>query len=76
MTEAAPKTLAAVVSFLSRQKLEFKESDEQHCAKLEVRSGARRATVSVYNTGRIVVGGPETPLRNPLRRRGHPMYAR
>lgn len=66
MTEAAPKTLAAVVSFLSRQKLEFKESDEQHCAKLEVRSGARKATVSVYKTGRIVVGGPETPLRKLL----------
>ena len=36
MTEAAPKILAAVVSFLSRQKLEFKASDEQHCARLEV----------------------------------------
>lgn len=67
MTEADPKTLAAVCSFLERQRLDHKDSQEEHCSKLEVRSGAQRATVSVYNSGKIVVGGPNTPLRDLLK---------
>jgi hypothetical protein len=63
MAKAEPKTLAAVTSFIERQKLEYNSVDEAYCAKMEVRSGARRASVSVYNTGKIVVGGPDSPLR-------------
>src|SRR5712692_1805496 len=63
MAKAEPKTLAAVTSFIERQKLEYNSVDEAYCAKMEVRSGARRASGSVDNTGKIVVGGPDSPLR-------------
>ena len=63
MTTAEAKTLAAVVSFIERQKLDYRTTEEQYCAKIEIRAGARTASVSVYNTGKIVVGGPDSPLK-------------
>jgi len=64
---ADEKTYAAVVSFLDRQKLDREgEADEQHCTKINVRSGPHRASVNVYNTGRIVVGGKVSPLQDLL----------
>lgn len=66
MGNAEPKILTDVLSFLDRQELEHTESEEQYCTKVEVRSGARKATVSIYNTGKIVVGGPDSPLKKLL----------
>ncbi len=66
MTTAEPKTLAAVVSFIERQKLDYRTTEEQYCAKIDIRAGARTASVSVYNTGKIVVGGPDSPLKTVL----------
>ncbi len=54
----------AVSSFLERQKLDREgEADEQNCTKINVRSGQHRASVNIYNTGKIVVGGKASPLK-------------
>lgn len=66
MSVAEPKTYQAVKSFLDRQKLHYEESEEEHCAKFKVQNGAQVAYVSVYNTGSIVVGGKNGPLRQLL----------
>lgn len=64
---ADDKTYAAVVSFLDRQKLDREgEADEQHCTKISIRSGQHRASVNVYNSGKIVVGGKASPLKDLL----------
>lgn len=63
---ADPKMLAEVKAFLDRQKLDVVESEEQHCVKFEVRSGAQRAHLSVFNTGKLLVQGPATPLKGLL----------
>jgi len=60
---ADPNMLADVKAFLERQRLEAIERDEQHCRKLEVRSGAQRAFVSVFSTGKLLVQGPASPLK-------------
>lgn len=57
------KILQAVTSFLDRQKLEYTTSEQQYCDKLTVRSGTHLAYVSVYNTGRIVIGGKHSTLK-------------
>lgn len=66
MGNADEKILKEVVSFLERQKLEHEESEEQHCTKVDVRSGAYKASVNVYNTGKLVVGGKESALKTLL----------
>src|SRR5262245_41459665 len=66
MSVADPKMLQAVTSFLERQRLEFSESDEQYSTKLTVRTGARVAYVNVYNTGKLVVAGPDSELKQLL----------
>jgi hypothetical protein len=58
-----PKTSQAVRSFLERQKLDFTESQEQYCDKFTVRAGAQIAHVSVYNSGKIVIGGKDSPVK-------------
>lgn len=63
MAVGEPKTLQAVRSFLERQKLDFQEVDEQYCTKLSMRSGAHVAHISVFNSGKIVLGGPDSPLK-------------
>lgn len=66
MPAGEAQTLASVRSFLDRQRIEFTETEEQHCTKLAVRAGASRATVSVYNTGSVVVGGKASGLKTLL----------
>ena len=64
---ADEKTYNAVISFLDRQKLEREgEADEQHCTKVSIRSGQHRASVNVYNSGKLVVGGKASPLKDLL----------
>ena len=57
------KMLSDVKAFLERQRLEYTESEEQHCLKLEVRSGVQRAFISVFNTGKLLVQGSASPLK-------------
>ncbi len=66
MTTGEAKTFQAVASFLERQKLDYSCTEEQHCTKFTVRVGVHVAFVSVYSSGKIVVGGKETPLRTRL----------
>jgi len=66
MTVAEQKTYATVKSFLERQKIDFQESEEQYCCKFTVRSGALTAHISVFNSGKIVVGGKDSPLKDEL----------
>ncbi len=66
MAVGEPKTLQAVKSFLDRQELKYQGSEEQHCTKLTVRNGPQIVPVSVYNTGKIVVGGKSSPLKQRL----------
>jgi len=61
------KMLSDVRAFLDRQRLEYTESEEQHCLKLEVRSGVQRAFISVFNTGKLLVQGPASPLKALLK---------
>jgi len=63
MLVGEPRTYQAVKSFLERQNLDFTEAEEQYCNKFSVRSGAHVAHVSVFNTGKIVVGGKDSQLK-------------
>lgn len=63
---ADPKMLGEVKAFLERQRLEATESEEQYCQKLGVRSGAQKAYVNVFNSGKLSVGGPASPLKSLL----------
>jgi len=66
MANADAKTLADVIAFLDRQKIEHAEADEQYCTKVTVRSGPSKASISVFNSGKLSVQGPDSPLRNLL----------
>lgn len=66
MTVADPKIYETVTSFLQRQKLYFEETEEQYCCKFSVKSGPNQAYISVFNSGKIVVGGKDSPLKNEL----------
>jgi hypothetical protein len=65
--KADEKTYTAVMSFLKRQRLDIgAESEEQHCTKINVRAGLHRASVSIFNTGKLVVGGKNSNLKTLL----------
>jgi hypothetical protein len=67
MSNADSKTLNSVIACLDRQHLQHESSEEQHCTKLIVRNGgAIKIPVSVYNSGKIVVGGKQSPLKSFL----------
>ncbi len=66
MKNADPKMLNAVKAFLNRQGLEYSESEEEYCSKISIKSGSKKAFVSVYNTGKIVVSGGKSALKSIL----------
>lgn len=66
MTAADEKMLREVTSFLDRQKLDYTAAEEQYCTKLTVKSRGQIVPVSVYNTGKIVVGGADSDLKRLL----------
>lgn len=68
MTAADPNVLKEVETFLDRQKLVYVPVEEKYCTRLVVKSGPTVVPVSVYNSGKIVVGGKDSPLRKLLRR--------
>jgi len=66
MSLGEPKTLQTVKSFLERQKLEYEESEEHYCTKLTVKNGPQTVPLSVFNTGKIFIGGKNSPLKHTL----------
>jgi hypothetical protein len=61
---ADTKMYAAVNSFLERQKLDREgEVEEQYCTKINIRSGPNRASISIFNTGRMTIGGRPSPSK-------------
>jgi hypothetical protein len=67
MLKGDPRVVRDVMSFLDRQRLEYSSAEEQHCDKLTVKSGTQLAYISIYHTGRIVIGGKDSPLRDLLK---------
>lgn len=66
MPVADEKMLREVMSFLERQKLDYSVTEEQYCTKLTVKSRGQLVAVSVYNSGKIVVGGADCDLKRLL----------
>lgn len=60
------KVYTAVCSFLDQLKLDYAVKEEEHCDHLYIKSGALKANVSVYNSGKIVVGGQDSKLKQIL----------
>lgn len=75
MSIGEAQTLQAVKSFLQRQKLNFAETDEQYCTKLTIQHGQQQAFVSVFNSGKIVLGGKDGPLKQLLTQMQHAISA-
>jgi len=63
---ADPEVRRAVMSFLQRQSLQSSETLEQYCSKFVVKSGTTSVPVSVFNSGKIVVGGKDSALKKTL----------
>ncbi|MCC8985411.1 MAG: hypothetical protein LM513_02370 [Nitrospira sp.] len=66
MTNGDERVCSVVRSFLERQQILEGEEDEQYATKFQVRSTTCRANITVYNSGRIVVGGKSSPLKGLL----------
>jgi hypothetical protein len=66
MPIAEPRLYQSAKLFLARQQLDVDEIEEQYCTKFTVRSGAVNATLSIYNSGAIVVGGRDSQLKGLL----------
>ena len=59
-------TLNAARSFLDRQQLPFTETNEQYCTKLSVKVAGKAGHCSIFNSGKIVIGGAEGPIKTLL----------
>jgi hypothetical protein len=59
-------TLKAAKSFLERQQLQYTETEEQYCTKLSVKVAGKTGHCSVFNSGKIVVGGSDGPIKTLL----------
>lgn len=65
--KADPKAYDAVKKFIQDSELEIvAEREEQHCNRIDVKSGIFRCNINVYNSGKIVVGGSDSPLKSEL----------
>jgi hypothetical protein len=76
MSTGDPTVLASVLSFLDRQGLEHQESEgTQYYTRVNVKAGPLRVNADVYNTGRIQIGGPKSPLKELLVNMKHAIEA-
>lgn len=66
MGVADERMLREVTSFLDRQKLDYSSTEEQYCTRLTVKSRGQIVPVSIYNSGKIVVGGADGELKRLL----------
>ena len=63
MNNGDPKILLSVNEFLAQQRLDSTVSEEQHCTKLTIKSQGNIASISVFNSGKIVIGGVDSKLK-------------
>jgi hypothetical protein len=66
LSAADEKMLKAVQSFLDRQKLDYSSADEPYCTKLTVKNRGQTVPISIYNSGKIVIGGADFELKRLL----------
>lgn len=66
MGKGDQKVCDAVRSFLDQHEIEYNVKEENYCDHFYIKSGALRANISVYNTGRITIGGADSPLKKLL----------
>lgn len=66
MTNGDPKICKAVHGALSENGILDGQEEIQHATSFLVKSGANRANILVYNSGRIRVQGPESELKKWL----------
>ncbi len=55
-----------VRSFLVRQQIIESENDEQYSTKFNVRSTSQKANITVFNSGKMVIGGKDSKLKELL----------
>jgi hypothetical protein len=60
------KILATIVGYLDRAKLAYQLTEEAYCTKITVQHGANKAFISIFNTGKITLGGPDNPVKKLL----------
>ena len=66
MTIADETTLRDAKAFLERQGFEYEEKEEQYCVKLTISRAGKKAHLSIYNSGKIVVAGADSQLKDLL----------
>jgi len=66
MTIADETTLRDATAFLERQGFEYEEKEEQYCVKLTISRAGKKAHLSIYNSGKIVVAGADSQLKDLL----------
>ena len=59
-------TLKAAKSFLDRQQLQYTDTEEQYCSKLSVKGAGKTGHCSIFNSGKIVIGGSDSPIKTLL----------
>ena len=59
-------TLRDAKAFLERQGLQYEEKEEQYCVKLTIKRAGKKAHISIYNSGKIVVAGSDSPIKDLL----------
>jgi hypothetical protein len=65
--KADEKIYDAVVKFITDSRLEITEKKEEtYCDRLDVKSDIFRCNVNVFNSGKINVGGADSPLKQAL----------
>ena len=60
------KVCECLVSFLERNGLDYSLKEESYCDHFYIKHGKLHADVSVYSTGNIKIGGPDSPLKKLL----------
>lgn len=65
--KADPNAYQAVKQFITDSELEIlAEKEEQHCNRFDVKSGIFHCNINIYNSGKVVVGGSDSPLKTAL----------
>jgi hypothetical protein len=57
----------AVLKFVEDSQLQVIErKEEKYCDRIDVKSGIFRCSISIFNTGKINIGGADSPLKHSL----------
>jgi hypothetical protein len=60
------KVCDAVISFLEKNGFDYSIKEEQYCDHFYIKHGVLNSDLSVYNSGKIKIGGSDSPLRQYL----------